>query len=738
MSDSLQSPASVSLDETEPVRLSGHRILGKIGAGGMGTVWLAMDEQLNRKVAIKTLHRQFQDDPVLRTRFMQEARAIAMLSHPNIVQIYSLGAANEQPHFVMEYLEGTALGGAAAALSLRQKVVILFKLTLAVHFLHQHHIIHRDLKPSNVRVGPDLEPKLMDFGLARVMGADRLTLSGEVLGTPEYLAPEQTSADAEVDARSDVFALGAILYELTTGSLPFHGETCFERLSNIRQSDPILPRRLNSFIAGDLQKVILKALEKDPSQRYQSGREMAEDLERFLAGEPVLAEPTTYSRQVSGKIDQHVHDLNSWRRDQILSEYEYDALKRGYDRLIEKEDAWIMEVRRLSLSQVTLYLGAWLMVLGEALVFLFRYEHLNGTVAVVVVTAASIPTGYIGLRSWRLGFVRTAVAYLLGFCLMLPITFLVVMGNYHLFGRLTQGREDLEFFYQFKTFQHITHAQLWWAIVLSVPVYLWLRRFTKSSVFSLVSAVMLALLSVITLLRFGAIEWFNQDPGRFYLDLVPFAFCFFVLAITLERLKLAADSRYFYPVAVLFTVVALSGVAGLHEPYANWLRHHFAWTHGNIEYLFIINAGIYFILQAVSERFDTAQMRTVAKIFRFLIPGHVMTSLLILGLNATRQWEAAPAELALLHEARVFEIILPLVAGVFIFASIPKQMKNFLASGLLFLAIGVVRLQQNYLKESVGWPIALIAAGVLLMLVAIRHAQLNTALQKWMRRIAIQ
>jgi serine/threonine protein kinase len=730
--------ATAPTEDSFPERLSGHKILGEVGSGGMGRVLLAWDEALGRKVAIKTLNRRYRDDEQVRTRFMQEARAMARLSHPNVVHIYSLGQADEPPHFVMEYLEGAALTKAAQALPLRQKIELIHKVVVAVDFLHQHHIVHRDLKPGNVLVGADLEPKVLDFGLARVMDerGRRLTAYGEVVGTPQYFSPEHTQPEAPVDARSDVFSLGTVLYEVLTGTLPFRGETLVEQIRNLQTADPILPRRLDPSIPGDLQKICLKALEKNPQDRYGSARELAADLERYLAGEPVIAAPTSYSRLISGKIEQHVQEVDLWRNDRVISDQEHDSLRRAYERLIEREDAWIMEVRRLSLSQVALYFGAWNIVLGATLLLLFHYGALPRGVALLMVAAAGGVTGYLGVGAFRKGQLRLSVAFLLAFCLLVPITLVIFFDHLGWFTGLTRGDPELELLHQFESFRKITNAQLWWAVLLALPVYLRLRRMTRASVYSLVFASMTAVLAILSLLRLGLIEFFEDDPGWLYFRLIPVALIYFAMALPLERLRLSGDSRYFYPFAVVFTFIALSGLAGAHEPYADLLQAAFPWTRGQIEYLFIINAGIYLALHAVCESVRTPQMRSVAKVFRFVVPGHIMTSLLILGLEATDRYDSNPdGDPSMAFEARLFEVLLPVVAAAFVFLSIPKQMKNYLATGLLFLAVGVVRLQQNWLEDEWLWPVGLLIAGTALMFVAVRYPRLRVLLQRWTRAL---
>jgi len=709
-----------SAAEPLPERLSGHRILGEIGQGGMGRVLLAQDEGLNRKVAIKLLASRLCDNEQVRVRFLKEARAMAQLSHPHIARIFHLGPAGETPHFVMEYVEGAPLDEAARPLALEQKIELLRKVVLAVAFLHQRRMVHRDLKPANILVGADLEPKVLDFGLALELqeAGDRITLDGQVMGTPRYFSPEQARAPKSVDERTDVFSLGVILYELLTGAPPFRNtrEVC--------EQDPAVPRRLNPSAPGALQNICLKALEKNPADRYASAREMAADLERFLAGEPVVASPSMYARLMSGRIDQHLQELESWRRDHVISDAEYDSLRRGYGRLTEREDAWIMEVRRLTFAQVSLYLGAWLLVIGAVLVILLRYTRLAGAGAVLVVAAVTAPAVAYGLLCWRQGQRRTGVAFLLAFCLLLPASMLVAMGEFGLLAQPSQGNPELELFTSSDAGKAVTNARMWWALVLSLPAYLWLRHHTQSSVFSLVFSVLGALFSLVTLLRMGMLEWLEKDPGKTYFHLIPIALLFFAAGLLIERRRHPDDSRYFYPIAFAFALVAFSGVVMFHKPYAEWLERNFPWTRGQQAYLFIVNAAVYAALGWICGRFPTPQLRSLAKAFRFVIPGHVLGSLLALGLNASSHEGKQ-------FEARLFQVLLPVVASAFVYLSIPKQMKNFLASGLIFLAAGIFRLADEWLRDHALWPVTLLALGSVLMLAAANYSALRA---RWRRR----
>jgi hypothetical protein len=348
---------------------------------------------------------------------------------------------------------------------------------------------------------------------------------------------------------------------------------------------------------------------------------------------------------------------------------------------------------------------------------------LEGAPAVAIAWAAAVPLVWIGRREWRRGALRVAIAYLMAFCLVVPIAALVTFEEARWFAGFTQGRIGLELFHKLEFPKQATNAQLWWALLAGAPACWWLRRFTRAPVFSLMVAALGASLCGATLLRMGLLDWIEHDPGRPYFYLMPAAAVFMAAGLLLEWRRLPDDSRYFYPLAAGFTWAALTGVVAYHEPYARWLESVAPWTRGQIAYLYIANAGIYFLLDRLCDRAAGPQARMVGKAFRFVIPGHVMFSVLALGVLA--EWR---------FEKRLFEALLPVVACVFVFASIPRQMKNFFISGLFFLAVGVFRLQQEVFSGRAGWPLFLLAAGLVLMTAAANYSAIRVAIRKRFRR----
>jgi len=261
----------------------------------MGIVYKARQKSLDRIVALKMLLFGPQASPEFAKRFRAEAVLAASLQHPNIVAIHEVGAHEGQQFFVMDYVAGPSLAHLVGhePLPARRAAGYLKTVAEAIHYAHERGILHRDLKPSNVLIDANDQPRVTDFGLARrFKGDSQVTLTGQVLGSPNYIPPEQALGKrGKVSRQSDVYALGAMLYHLLTGRPPFQGETLTDTLHQALNTEPLTPRLLNPSIPGELETICLKCLEKEPGRRYPTAQALADDLGRFLAGEPILARP---------------------------------------------------------------------------------------------------------------------------------------------------------------------------------------------------------------------------------------------------------------------------------------------------------------------------------------------------------------------------------------------------------------------------------------------------------------
>jgi len=283
-------------------KFSSYEILGEIARGGMGIVYKAKQLNLNRIVALKVLLTGGVATPTEIKRFRQEAEIAGSLQHPYIVSIYEVGEYNHYHYFTMDYIPGDTLKVHIKKHSRRKNLLkILVKISEALQYAHEHNIIHRDIKPSNIIVTPEWEPKLTDFGLAkRIDEKSDIPEEGHTLGTPFYLSPEQARGDKNIDGRTDIYSMGVILYEILTGQVPFRSNTLMELYNRIMNEEPISPRRINKRIDKNISTICLKAMSKDPDERYQTAQELADDLSRYLKGEPILAKaPSQFKKIVS-------------------------------------------------------------------------------------------------------------------------------------------------------------------------------------------------------------------------------------------------------------------------------------------------------------------------------------------------------------------------------------------------------------------------------------------------------
>lgn len=275
--------------------IDGYEILGELGRGGMGVVYLARHLRLHRLCALKMVLTGPHASPEGLVRFLGEAEAIAKLRHPHIVAIHQIGEYDGLPFIELEYLGGGGLADQLDGMPRppRPAAELIATLAGAVQAAHEAGVVHRDLKPANVLLDDDGTPKVADFGVAKALGSDSgLTATDSILGSPSYMAPEQAGGHSrEVGPAADLYALGAILYELLTGRPPFRGATVLETLDQVKNTEPIPPSRLVPRLPRDIETIALKCLRKEPEKRYASAAELAEDLRRFVTGAPIVARP---------------------------------------------------------------------------------------------------------------------------------------------------------------------------------------------------------------------------------------------------------------------------------------------------------------------------------------------------------------------------------------------------------------------------------------------------------------
>lgn len=291
------------LEVPEHIAIPGYDVLEILGRGGMGVVYKGWQPRLQRFVALKLVLAGAHASPVEMARFRIEAESVGKLQHPHIVQIYEVGEHQGSPYCSLEFVEGGTLAQRLEGRPLEPRAAarLIEPLARAIESAHRRGIVHRDLKPANVLLTADGQPKITDFGLAKWINDDSAqTRTGTVVGTPAYMAPEQAAGKRDIGPAADIYALGAMLYELLTGQPPFRADSALDIVLMVLSEEPTAPRRVVRGVPRELETICLKCLEKDPQRRYASAGALADDLDRFLKGEPIAARPPG----LIGRIDR--------------------------------------------------------------------------------------------------------------------------------------------------------------------------------------------------------------------------------------------------------------------------------------------------------------------------------------------------------------------------------------------------------------------------------------------------
>lgn len=431
-------PRRSSPDPAPPV-LPGFTLEHPLGAGGLGIVYAARDEKLGRRVAIKLL-RQGGGDGTARRRVLEEARKAACLDDPAIVKVFSVLDETEPPAIVMEYVEGFSIDRFAENLSQEQKARLLREVARGLATAHRHGVVHRDLKPDNVRVGPEMRPRILDFGLA--VSLDEAGQRGRAFeGTPLYASPEQVLGRPLTTA-SDLFAFGSLMFKVLTGRPPFAGSSVPEVLQAIATTTPPFLRNFAVDLSEDLQAIVLACLAWNPADR-PSAETVVLELGRFLSGEPVRLRPRLYEDLLRRRVSEHENEAAQWHAQGIISREERDQLQTLHRRLLADEDHWIIDARRLTLAQTVLYTSTWTVVVAAILLVWLARADLGAPWRWLAPLLATGSLLFLGLHAERRREALAAASFLAGAALSLVPSTLGLLKEIGLLANAPPGIEQL-------------------------------------------------------------------------------------------------------------------------------------------------------------------------------------------------------------------------------------------------------------------------------------------------------
>jgi serine/threonine protein kinase len=698
-----------TIDRAQSLLGDRYRVIRKVGEGSAGHVFQALDTVLERLVAVKFLRQKSPSDRA-EVETWREARLMSRFNHPNIAQIYEIGELDSKRFIVMEWIDGLILTEAWKGLQIQQRLRIYLEVLDAVAAAHRRGIIHRDIKPSNILVTAELKPKVLDFGIALETRSLESIEQGLYRGTPAYSAPEQITAPVKIYPATDVFALGILLYQLLTDTLPFPQTEPQQLFEAIRTEYPELPSALQEKIPIPLQNICLKALEKEPQKRYPDAQGLSDDINRYLRGERVWSRPSFLTDKIQQEVFYHRQKLKVWQENELITEKEFDKLEGVYAKMLAPSDPSIIEARKLSLSQVCLYLGGWIVVLGSFVLFYKTWEqipiYLRPTPAIIA-TLVMILSGFI---MWYRNESRLSVGFLATAGLLIPITTLLTLGQWEILSAkyCPWGMEPVyKALYENQSHVIVGNLQMYLSFWFWLSFSLIVLRLTKSSIF-VVYSILAFLFWLTTCFVINGMEKWSSDiiAGRYLFA----GFSLFVLGIILDRYKRMHYAWSLCIVGFALIVIPLSVIAISNNTLFIWLLDQppsFLKNHNEAMALSFICNGLFYLILAVACRLlGTILQKRLAEIFSWLGPLHILAVLRIL--------DSDKLDLPELHRL-IYRILLPIASVAFVFGSVIRQMKSYFFSGFAGIGASVHKFTVEHLDKYFAWPVSLIITGIIWM-----------------------
>jgi len=691
--------------------LPGFRIERKLGQGGLGVVYAAHDEKLNRRVAIKVLRQR--SDAQVRKRVLDEARHTAALGDPAVVTVFSVLDEADPPAIVMEFVEGFSIDRFAAQLSFEQKARLLREVARGLSVAHARGLVHRDLKPDNVIVGPDLRPRILDFGLA--LSLEEAARQGRGFeGTPVYASPEQ-ALGKPLGPQSDVFSFGSLMFKVLTGKAPFAGDSISQVLEAIASTAPPFLREVAVGVPEDLQAICLACLAWNAADR-PSAEQVALELGRFLLGEPVRLKPKLYDDLLRRTISEHENQALMWESQSIISREERDALEIIHRRLLADEDHWIIDARRITPLQAILSAATWLTVVATILtVWKLRDDLLPPWrwVLPVFFTMSLLLAGNFARRSKE---TLAAATFFAGAALAIAPAMLALLAELRVFA--TVPLDVTQLFPDSFTNQQVLAASL---TALGVSMF-GLRRL-KLTGFAWTTATLAATTYVSLLLPF---DWLKRDPEIMALWCLPLALLEFV-ALGFERAGRVRWTMPFHLIAIGAIVVALDVVAAK-GPTLKMLgvtQQQWAYFDSDrqIAFSIVLNGILFLGLMFLAERSRSLDLRRGSKWLEVLAIVHTISALFA---NAMGHKDDALVR---------YDVWIYLAAALFFAVLAPFRSRwRMLVGGLLGCGLGSFLLVQLELVEPKPFIIGLGFVGLAVALGAFAYVHRGPYFQKWFRK----
>ena len=692
------------------LELAGYRSLGRLGEGAHGVVYKVIHN--GQTLALKVLNPSLCEQPAARQRFAEEAARMKQLQLPGLVRILDERLEHTPPFFAMELVEGqpvdTALAGAAP-----QRVAKVFeRISLILARAHAAGLVHRDLKPANIFVREDDSPVLLDFGISVLQGepeASKLS-SSTLLGTPGYLAPE-IIAGRSLGAAVDIYSLGVVLFKVLTGGEPFAGETVHEILQAHLHEDPPLPAAIRPEVSDGLQRICLKALEKNPADRYPSAQEMAEDFSRVASGELVRTRPSVYDNLLYHRVQKHVAQIRDWASRGLVNAEEKHRLLSVYEGLQRRGIPAVMEGRFYRFWQTLVYLGGWAVINGAVLWLVQHWNELSRTGKLLLGSVPALTTFALALAMWKLERFRlTFVALIVG-NLAVPLLMGVWLHEFKVADTVPESRLKYEVFHSRPDSTELTNQQMLLMGLITLAVAGSVMWFTRTTTHSAQAMLALSLVYSTCLLWFGLKPHFeHQEWAAIALQYIPLL----VLMCGVSKLLLDHSARSYqappwvYCGAVLLMAIlyALS-MFSLHE----WAREMDARIQTATSYLLGSIAGG---IQAAIGLLARERLRHRC---RFATLALIMVGLVELlgGLGLAGGEHSWPpgwwAPLVFQNAVPAAHLALPLAALGITLLACRFQMFAFLLVGLVGFAGSIHLLGYLYFEDSYGWPRMLMMAG---------------------------